>query len=66
MKTLIKTYRLSQGMTQIDLAKLLGVTQATVSRLEDGAKPRPKLLKKLCELIGVPVCQKTESSYQHA
>jgi DNA-binding XRE family transcriptional regulator len=43
--------RIDAGMTQEELAKLMGVTQAYVSKLESQAKVGVKVLKKVSEAI---------------
>lgn len=50
----IKTFRISRKLSQADLAGMLGVDQATVSRIERGvAMPRPVELL-LERLMGDP------------
>lgn len=50
----IRKYRMAKGYTQIDLAKLVGVTQTTVSHWESGmATPRGKNLITLSEVLEV-------------
>lgn len=47
----IKAFRLGKGVTQSQLAKILGVTQATISHWESDHQPRPnhlRLLKSVC------------------
>ncbi|WP_020580110.1 XRE family transcriptional regulator [Actinopolymorpha alba] len=44
------------GLTKKDLADLVGVTPAAVGQYEAGVtRPRPQLLSRLAELLGVPV-----------
>lgn len=48
--------RESKGMTQADVASILGVTPAAVSKWENGSsKPRVEILFKLSEILGVRV-----------
>ena len=50
MKDIIKTRRLSLGMSQEDLAKRLGVKRTTVSQWEAGRNtPRTKMLQTIAE-----------------
>ena len=46
-----------QGLTQVQLAKKAGVTQAYIAKLEAGDKANPTLdvLKRLARALGVPV-----------
>lgn len=49
----IKEYRESKGMTQVELAALIGVPQAAVSRWESGAiSPSVGNLRKLADAFG--------------
>ena len=50
---MIKQYRKKAGLTQPDLAQLLGVSFSTLRRWEAyGGQPRADELKKLCEVLG--------------
>ena len=52
MKDIIKTRRLSLGMSQEDLAKRLGVKRTTVSQWEAGRNtPRTKMLQNIAEAL---------------
>ena len=47
--------RKSQGLTQRELAQAVGVSQATVSRWEKGARlPRLWHALAMCQVLGVP------------
>lgn len=48
-----KRWREVMGVTQIDLADFLGVSQQTVSRIEDKKEIEPETLNKIAEKIGV-------------
>lgn len=51
----IKRYRVLSEMSQIELARRLGVTQGAVSQWEKGmAFPRGKTLLRLAAILGVP------------
>ena len=51
----IEKYRKAKGYSQHDLAKLMGVTQTTVSHWETGKVfPQGKNLLELCRLLDVP------------
>lgn len=55
MKTKLKVLRAEKGMTQEDLAKLLGTNQVVVSSWETGrATPRPAMMQKISDLFNVP------------
>lgn len=48
----IKRARLCKGMTQIELAKRLGVSNVSVSKWENGeAQPNPKRLPLMAEVL---------------
>ncbi len=52
----IKLYRESKKMTQVEIAELLGVKPATVSKYESGAiEPNIESLKKLSELFDISI-----------
>ncbi len=50
----IRTYRLTHGMTQRDLADQLGVTQQSVARWEQGSPPRRYMLRVIESLLDEP------------
>ena len=43
--------RIKAEITQADLAKLMGVTQAYISKIENQAKVTPKMLKKVQQAL---------------
>lgn len=52
----IKEARMQKGLSQMDLANMLGTTQAAVSKWELGARfPRRKTLEQIASLLGVSV-----------
>lgn len=55
MKTKLKVLRAERGLTQEDLAKMLGTTQVVVSSWETGrATPKPAMMQKISDLFKVP------------
>ena len=56
MLNAIKKARLTAGITQIDLATQLGVTQGSIGQWEKGVtRPRPGRLKRLAAILGTTV-----------
>jgi len=52
----IKLARLTQGMTQLQLARLLGVGEGTISYWEtQRCRPTLEHLKKLADILEVPI-----------
>lgn len=52
----VKTARREKGISQKALASLIGLSELTVIRLEQGKRePRPSELEKIAEVLGVPV-----------
>ena len=53
----VKELRKKRGMKQVELAKVSGITQATICRIETGEvhQPRPEVLLKIARALGVPV-----------
>ena len=59
---LIRSTRLTSGLTQSELARRLGTTQSAVARLErPGSNPRMSSLRRAIELMG----QRLELSVSH-
>lgn len=49
----IHKYRIAKGFSQLELSKLLNVSQNTISQWESGArKPDIVMLKKLAHILG--------------
>ena len=50
----LKEIRISKGMTQVDLAKLMGVTMNSIARWEQGAnKPSEENMDKLKKVLEI-------------
>ena len=45
--------RVNQGLTQRQLSREAGISNATLSRIEHGRSARPPTLKKLADVLGV-------------
>ena len=51
----IKTFRVKQGLTQMQLAERCGISDQTISNIETGKVWPPKsTVEKLCKVFGVP------------
>ncbi len=49
----LKTLRLDENITQVELAAAARVTQSTISQLENGRRsPRPNTLRRIAEVLG--------------
>lgn len=56
MLNAIKKARLTAGITQVDLAAQLGVTNGAIGQWEKGiTRPRPARLKRLAAILGTTV-----------
>lgn len=55
MKNYLKEKRCSSGMTQEQLARRAGLTQATISRIESGIPPSLYTVLLLARVLAVPV-----------
>lgn len=54
----IKSYRKKMGMSQEELAELVGVTQSAVAKWENGETyPRGALLPKLAKTLGCGIAE---------
>lgn len=51
--SLLEQRRREKGFTQAELAAQLGVTQGTISRLQNGARPSLKLSVRIQRVLGV-------------
>lgn len=53
---MIRKARRQKGMSQMELARTLNVSQGAVALWETGQSfPRPKSMVKMCELLQIPV-----------
>lgn len=52
--TVIKQFRKQQGLSQAELASLSGTTQASLSQIEAGRRPKTETLKNISESLKVP------------
>lgn len=43
----LKSYRIAKGLTQVEIAKVLGVKQGTISKIENGELPSLQLAAKI-------------------
>jgi transcriptional regulator with XRE-family HTH domain len=62
LSTVVKKSREALGLTQAQLAKKAGVTEAYISMLESGVRKNPSLptLKKIARALGVPLTELVE------
>lgn len=53
----IKKYREEKGISQDKLSKLAGITLYTITKIESGATPNPRIetVKKIADALGVSV-----------
>ena len=53
----IKKYRTKLGISQDKLSKLAGITLHTITKIESGATPDPKIetVKKIADALGVSI-----------
>ena len=53
----IKKYREKKGISQDKLSKLAGVTLHTITKIESGATPDPRIetVKKIADALGISV-----------
>lgn len=67
MKTTIRDLRIRCGLSQTQLASLMGVTQGAVNQWESGAThPKIMLLPKLASALGVTVDELIGKEDPHA
>lgn len=63
----IKKYRQELGLTQVDLAKELGITQGTLAQYETGRrKPKIETLKRIADGLCVPWTELCEDVDEHS
>jgi transcriptional regulator with XRE-family HTH domain len=51
----IRYYRKQKGMTQLEVANLLGVTEFTVSKIENGKWISLSMILRLAEILGFEI-----------
>ena len=53
----IKKYREKKGISQDKLSKLAGITLHTITKIESGATPNPRIetVKKIADALGISV-----------
>ncbi|NKB23133.1 MAG: helix-turn-helix domain-containing protein [Kiritimatiellae bacterium] len=52
--SLVRAWREHRGLTQVEVAKRMGITQAALSQIEDPAsKPRKQTFVKLAKVLGL-------------
>jgi len=53
----IKKYRTKLGISQDKLSKLAGITLHTITKIESGATPEPRIetVKKIADALGVSI-----------
>ena len=50
----VREWRRFRDMTQVDLAKAIGITQAHVSNIENGKRfPSPEIIASIADALGV-------------
>ncbi len=59
---ILKALRTASGLTQVELAKKMGMKQAYIAQLESGAEDNPTLstLKRLAKALKVTVAELVE------
>lgn len=50
----IRDLRKGKGLSQVELAQTANLTQAALSAIENGARPNPDTLERICKVLGVP------------
>lgn len=50
----LREAREARILTAIDLAELIGVTRSAISQYESNISPRPEIMKKISEVLGLP------------
>ena len=55
-RTIIKEARISQGLSQNKLAKLVGISQPFMREIENGRKnPSIDVLFRICDVLGIEI-----------
>ncbi len=59
---MLRALRKAKGLTQVELAEQVGLTQSYLAELESGTKKNPSLavLQRLAKALGVPVTKLLE------
>jgi DNA-binding XRE family transcriptional regulator len=60
----IREIRKALGISQAGLAVAVGVNTSTMSRIEAGRQPRPELLRKIADYLGVPLAAISSPVYE--
>ncbi len=55
LATRLTEARLHRGMTQTQLADVVGTSQSVVQKIENGRSTMPRMLPELAEVLDVPV-----------
>ena len=50
----VRTYREDTGLSQVELAKKLGISQASISKIENGIPVHIKILQKIAAIYDMP------------
>jgi len=51
----LRIYRIAEGLTQVNLARMAGVDPVTIHRLENGCRPSTKSANAIAHVLGRPV-----------
>lgn len=51
----VKVYRTIKGVSQVDMARDLGITQQTLSKIENGASTNLKTAKKIADYFNASI-----------
>jgi transcriptional regulator with XRE-family HTH domain len=51
----IREFRKDQGLKQDELADKAGISRTSLSQIENGARPGEETLKRLCDVLNVPL-----------
>ena len=62
----IKKYREKLGISQDKLSKLAGITLHTITKIESGATPDPRIetVKKIADALGISVDDLLKNNYE--
>lgn len=59
----VKAFRQARNMTQTDLAKQVGISKSTISRIEDGNEAKFENLHKIARFFGIKVDDLIQQNY---